>query len=147
MWDVSTSLVRAAHLCPLTTYREWPPNLSIPSLMIKVSSVNSPLQARTSKRKIVLRVILASRVLSQVKKNVLDFGLPGPNPVLLLKEGSYDPGEVFVKKELLKHMCVIQVHLLRLPTQRDTWRFSTTPELPTWEATWDKKILKEAPCF
>lgn len=44
----------------------------------------------------------------------MDFGLPGPNPVLLLKAASYHLGEVFVKKALLNHMRTIQIHLLRL---------------------------------
>lgn len=81
--------------------------------MIKVNCMSSPLQTRTSEREIVLRGILASRLFGPGEKNVVDFGLPGPNPVLSLTGPSYDLGEAFMRKALLRHMCVIQVHLLR----------------------------------
>lgn len=59
----------------------------------------------------VLWLSLPLGCLAQGKENVIDFGLPGPSPVLSLKGPSYDLGEEFIRKALLNHMSVIQVQL------------------------------------
>ena len=113
MWDVPTSPLSITHLGPLNTYGEWPPNLFIQSLIIKVSCMNSPLQARTGEREIVLSVILTSRVFVSGEGKRGGLWTTWSQSCAFAKS-SFISGEAFVKKAPLNHRCVIQVHLLRL---------------------------------